>query len=194
MHQSNIIWLENEAVPIAVSFADLTHTGQVVAANTFPFGISLVAAHAKDRLGDRIDVEIFKYPDDFSAYLDRSIPRVACFSNFLWNTKLVRTYARRIKEASPETVIIVGGPNYPGDVEPQHQFLLNRTEIDFYVWMEGEQALTGLLEILIAEDFNVAGLKARRQMIPSVHYVVDGELVRGDLMPRLTDLILLVIR
>ena len=45
-----------------ISFADLTHTGQVVAANTFPLGISYVAAYAVEHLGEEIDLQIFKYP------------------------------------------------------------------------------------------------------------------------------------
>jgi radical SAM superfamily enzyme YgiQ (UPF0313 family) len=190
MPRCNNLRLENEAVSVAISFADLTHTGQVVAANTFPYGISLVAAYAKEKLGDRIDVEIFKYPDDFSKYLDHGIPRVACFSNFLWNRRLVYAYARRIKEVSPDTVIILGGPNYPGEADAQHRYLLEHPHVDFYVWMEGEQALAGLLELLLAEDFDVAGIKARRQAIPSVHYVEDGDFVRGELLPRITDLTL----
>ena len=65
-----------------ITFADLTHTGQLVAANTFPLGISMVAAYAKKHLGDEIDAEVFKYPDDFSKYLDSQTPTIACFSNF----------------------------------------------------------------------------------------------------------------
>ena len=33
-----------------VSFCDLTHTGQLVSANTFPLGIAMVAAYAKKKI------------------------------------------------------------------------------------------------------------------------------------------------
>ena len=47
-----------------VSFCDLTHTGQLVSANTFPLGMAMVAAYAKKALGEDIDMELFKYPED----------------------------------------------------------------------------------------------------------------------------------
>ena len=71
-----------------VSFADLTHTGQIIAANTLPLGVAYVASYAKQELGKEIDCAIFKYPDDFSDYLDSVIPQIACFSNFSWILKL----------------------------------------------------------------------------------------------------------
>ena len=87
-----------------VSFADLTHTGQLVAANTFPLGISMVAAYAKQELERNIDIDIFKYPEEFSKYLENDLPTIACFSNFSWNLRLGYEYARRIKKISPELV------------------------------------------------------------------------------------------
>ena len=42
-----------------ISFADLSHTGQIVAANTIPLGIAYVATYAKDKIKDDIDVEIY---------------------------------------------------------------------------------------------------------------------------------------
>lgn len=174
--------------PIRISFADLTHTGQVVAANTFPYGASLVAAYAKQTFGDRIDVELFKYPDDFSRYLNDGIPRIACFSNFLWNTRLTYVFAERIKRASPDTVVVFGGPTYPGEEPEQRRFLLDHPAIDFYVCMEGERAFANLLETLIRDNFDAAAIKARREAIGSVHYMVDGELVRGELLERIQDM------
>ena len=79
-----------------ISFADLSHTGQIVAANTIPLGIAYVATYAKEKIEDDIDVEIFRYPEDLSNYLDKDIPQLACFSNFSWNVKLSHEYAKRI--------------------------------------------------------------------------------------------------
>ena len=66
-------------MPIKISFCDLTHTGQTVCANTFPLGAAMVAAYAKQELGEQIEIEIFKYPEDFSSYLERGVPRIAAF-------------------------------------------------------------------------------------------------------------------
>lgn len=173
---------------IKISFADLTHTGQVIAANTFPYGISLVAAYAKQKFGDEIDVEIFKYPDDFSGYLKRGVPQIACFSNYLWNTRLSYAYAERIKKKNPEAVIVFGGPTYPGDESEQRRWLEAHPAVDFYVWLEGERAFSLLLERLIAADFNVAAIKEAREPIGSVHYIAGDTVVRGEALERISEL------
>ena len=50
---------------IQISFADLTYVNQGISSNSFPFGAALVASYAKKKLGNKIQTELFKYPDDF---------------------------------------------------------------------------------------------------------------------------------
>lgn len=127
-----------------ISFADLTHTGQVVAANTFPLGSGMVVAYAKSQLGNEIDIEIFKYPDDLAAFLDRGMPDIACFTSFSWNIRLNHEYARRIKEVSPKTITIFGGCNFPDARDEQAEYLRKYSAIDFYIEFEGELAFVEL--------------------------------------------------
>ncbi len=49
---------------IQISFADLTYVNQGISSNSFPFGAALVASYAKKKLGNKIQTELFKYPDD----------------------------------------------------------------------------------------------------------------------------------
>jgi len=172
---------------IKISFADLTHTGQIVAANTFPLGIAMVARYAQEKLGDEIDAEVFRYPDDFSTYLDVNQPRIACFSNFLWNVKLGHEYARRIKEIWPETVTVFGGPNFPTDADEKKAFLAEWSSIDFYIDGEGEFAFVELFETLKAHDFDVEATKMAAPT-SNVLYLRDGEMVTGGMLPRIMDL------
>ena len=121
------------SIPVKVSFADLSHTGQLVATNTFPLGISYVAAYAKRELGDDIELEVFRYPHDFSEYLETNTPKVACFSAFSWNVRLGHEYARRIKSVSPESITVFGGPNFPATREEQQEFLAKYSAIDCFL-------------------------------------------------------------
>ena len=108
-----------------VSFAEFTHTGKGI--DTFvsiPLGVGQVAANAIKHLGDAIDVEMFKYPQDFTSFLSRETPGIAGFSNYMWNDSLNHEFARRIKEHSPRTIIIFGGPNFPAEAEEQEAYLL----------------------------------------------------------------------
>lgn len=175
-------------VTIRISFADLSHTGQVVAANTFPLGSGLVVAYAKKELGDEIDVEIFKYPDDFASYLDKGMPKLACFTCFSWDIELHHEYARRIKKASPKTITIFCGCNFPDEPEVQKEFLQKYDGIDFYVEFEGELAFLELYKNLKAVNFDGERFKRERRDSPNVRYLVDGELVRCELGPKIRDL------
>lgn len=173
---------------VKVSFTDLTHTGQLVSANTFPLGVAMVAAYARKALGDRIDFEIFRYPEDLSRYLDANTPRIACFSIFAWNMHLSYEYVRRLKAVAPETVTVFGGVNYPSDLREQREFLDTYPDVDFAVEGEGERVFVELFEKLETFGFDAERLKATRVRIPNTAYLVDGEMIKGDMLPRIEDL------
>jgi radical SAM superfamily enzyme YgiQ (UPF0313 family) len=175
-------------VPTTITFADLTHTGQVVAANTFPLGSGMVVAYAKKELGEEIDVEIFKYPDDLARRLDDDMLQIACFTSFSWNIRLHHEYAKRIKALSPRTVTIFGGCNFPDAPDEQADYLAKYHCIDFYVEFEGELAFVELYRRLKAVDFDVARFKRARTQSPNVRYLVDGEFVTAPLGPKIRDL------
>ena len=174
---------------IEISFADLTHTGKTVDANYFPLGSGYVAAYAKEYLEDDIDIQLFKYPTDFADYLDKIIPKMACFANYSWNLNLNYEYARRLKELHPCVVTVFGGPNYPveADGDEQEIFLRQYPAIDFYVDGEGEEAFTELYKILAGLDFDVEAFKAQETQSPSTHYIAGEKFVRGEGLPRIKD-------
>lgn len=171
-----------------VYFSDLTHTGQAVASNTFPLGIAFVASYAEHVLSETLDIKLFKYPEDLSKALGERIPDIVCFSNFSWNSRLAQTFAEQIKQRAPDAIIVFGGPNYPISIEEQEAFLRERSCVDFYVWLEGEQAFVDLFRGLAATDFEASQLKASEIQIPGVHYLHEDNFVRGELGLRLQDL------
>jgi radical SAM superfamily enzyme YgiQ (UPF0313 family) len=174
---------------VSISFVDFTHTGQAVTTNTFPLAIGIVAAHAIKFLGDKIDVELFKYPEDFARSLEENgAPDIVGFSNYSWNSALSYAYAERIKRHSPDTIVIFGGVNYPILMEEQQDYLLDRPSIDFYVYREGEMAFVGLFEKLEEYGFDPAALRESGEQIPSVHYLKNGQIICGELLPRVKDL------
>ena len=171
-----------------ISFTDLTHTGSILPANTFPLGISMVAAYAKQELGDEIDFEIFKYPEDFSQYLEKGIPKIAAFSCYSWSFNLCLAFAERIRKASPQTIIIFGGVHFPTELDEQHAFLAENSVIDFFIDGDGELPFVELYNALKACDFDAEALKKSQQEIPSTRYLIDGEMIAGDLMPRISNM------
>ena len=164
-----------------ISFADLSHTGQIVAANTIPLGIAYVATYAKDKIKDDIDVEIFRYPDDLSNYLDKNIPQLACFSNFSWNIKLSHEFAKKIKEFSPNTITVFGGPNFPDKAEQQKEFLKQYPAIDFYLEYEGEKCFVELYNELKKLNFDKEKFIKIKPLVHNIRYLDGDEIIRGEL-------------
>lgn len=179
-----------------IAFCDLTHTGQTVCANAFPLGAAMVAAYAKQELGEKIELEIFKYPDDFSQYLGKYLPDIAAFSSYSWNNNLGYEYACRIKKFSPNTVIIFGGENFPGyggNSAPwvrklQKSYFRKYPTIDFFIFGEAEYAFVELFKKLEIFHFDVSKLKAEKAESPNVLYMVDDELVTSSIIPRIGNL------
>ena len=174
---------------IDISFADLSHTGKTVDANFFPLGSGYIASYALEHLRGKIATEVFKYPSDFSAYLDKAIPGITCFSNYSWNLNLNYEYARHLKAKHPHVITVFGGPNYPieEEIEEQETFLRERPAIDLYIDGEGEIAFTELFKILEGLDFDIGKFKDAHTLAPSTHYVNGKHFVRGEMLPRIRD-------
>jgi radical SAM superfamily enzyme YgiQ (UPF0313 family) len=171
-----------------ITLADLTHTGVAVDANNTPLAVGYIAAYASNHLDGDIGFKLFKYPAALAAFLKARTPTIACFTNYMWNERLSCTFARAIKQRHPETVVVMGGPNYPVDGPEQRAYLDRHPEIDFFIDGEGEVAFVELFTALAPLRFDALRLKGRGTRVPSVHYVHDGEFVRGDLLPRILDL------
>jgi radical SAM superfamily enzyme YgiQ (UPF0313 family) len=171
-----------------VVLADLTHTGVAIDANNIPLAIGYIAAYARTQLGDAIDTHLFKYPDTLSHYLTQQTPAMACFTNYMWNERLSCTFAAQIKQRHPQTVIVMGGPNYPVDIAEQQKYLELHPEIDFFVDGEGEMPFVELFKALENVDFDAQRLKTSAVRVPNVHYISERQFVRGDALPRILEL------
>ena len=119
-----------------IYFADLSHTGTIVSANFFPLAIGYVAANLLERFPKDIRVELFKYPADLSTSISRCVPRIIGFSNYSWNLNLSYEYVKEIKRQYPETVIVMGGPNYGASSEEISDFWKRYPLLDFYIVFE----------------------------------------------------------
>ena len=168
---------------LRVWLADLTYTGQdtqSLGADTFPLAVGCISTYAEKQLQFSRPIRLFRYPENVDQALrDEGPPQVFGFSNFVWNSELSLAIARRIKELSPDTVIVMGGPNYPLASEKQERYLQNHPEIDFYVLHEGEVAF---LNILKTVDETRMNFKKLRESMPSVHFIdQDGKLMANPM-------------
>lgn len=168
-----------------IYLADLTHRGLVLSSNVFPLSIGLIAAYLMHHRPDDFEVELFKYPEDFSAAFEARKPDIAAFANYSWNFHLSYEHARIIKTLCAEIPVIFGGPNYGLESDEVGDFWKQYPLIDFHVVREGEAAFVHLVDALLASDMRPAAIKASRVKLPNCHYAVDEEVIIGADLPRL---------
>ncbi|XOV79289.1 MAG: B12-binding domain-containing radical SAM protein [Aestuariibacter sp.] len=170
---------------IKIYLADLTYDARVLSSNVHPLGIGLIAAHLLNTFGQKLQVELFKYPKDLIAALEREKPDLIGFSNYSWTLNLSYEMARLVKKHSPETVVIFGGPNYGLENEEIEQFWREYEAIDFHIVKEGEIATERLVGHLLRNNFDAESLKALRIPLPNCHYKTGNEIIQGETLPRL---------
>ena len=166
--------------------ADLTYVHQGLQSEIMPHAIGCVAAFAKQRLGDSIDLSIYKRPQKFIAALCSEVPDIVAFSDYAWNHRIASAFARAIKTKHPHVITIFGGPNYPLDKDQQIEFLRSHPHIDFFVAKEGEAAFAALVERLVEQGMD----RDKSYDLPSVHYMDrhTGEDHLNPVGPRIQDL------
>ena len=169
-----------------IAFADLIHSDH--SCRAFPLGIGLVASNTRKIYGKQVAVDIFKFSSDFANYLAENNPQIVCFSNYCWNFNISYQFAKRIKSKEPNTIIVMGGPNFPREDQTQQIFLNQYPAIDFYMRGEGEFAFPDLLKIFLESDFDVRKIKDSGLKIQNCFYAHEGLLVSGSFMERIGDL------
>lgn len=174
------------ANPISILLADLLHPGNQN--KTFPYAAGCVGAFARAALGNDLAVEVFRAPEDLGRVFSAHPSALLGFTNYAWNLELGYEVIRQAKRASPQTVVVMGGPNYPTDPDGQRAFLESHDLVDFYVYKEGEIPFLQLIENLRDVGFVAAELKRRRPTMPAVHYLADKDFVAPGPIPRQRDL------
>ncbi len=101
---------------------------------------------------------------------------IVAISLYTWNEGISLEVAKRVKAQSPDTLIVVGGPQVPARPD---KFLANNPMIDVVVHNEGERAFLDLIEIFPSREWaNIA----------NVSYLDEGELVTSPCAQRLKNL------
>jgi len=171
---------------IKIWLIDPTYTQQQISSESMPAAIGGIATFTEKNLKLKNPIRLFKYPEKLAMALKTEIPDVIGFSNYMWNSELSLALARRIKEFAADTIVIMGGPNYPVVESEQEAFLRKHTEIDFHIKGEGELAFANLIAQLIRSEMKKNNIE---KYLPSVHYISsDGNARISSSVERIKDL------
>lgn len=107
-----------------------------------------------------MEFSINEFGPDIMARLFRQNPDILCFSCYIWNIRMILEICHDIKQVSPRTLIILGGPEVSYDAA---NILQENEAVDFVVRGEGEATLHELLQALENQHMpdNIAGISYR---------------------------------
>jgi radical SAM superfamily enzyme YgiQ (UPF0313 family) len=172
---------------IKIWLADLTYTQHGISSDVMPAAVGCIASYAQKHLEGEGDFRIFKFPEKLIAALEHEpLPHVLGFSNYAWNRDLNSEFAKAVKARHPEIITVMGGPNYPTDLEEQEEFVRRHPMIDFFIVKEGERPFADLVKALRDCDFKPEDVP---QNLPSVHRILsDGNFCASEVGERIMDL------
>ena len=125
--------------PLKIYLCDLTYDTIILVSDTIPINIGFIASHLK-KLGDKVYIELFKYPNDLLKAIQKNPPDILGLSNYSWNSNLSEYFAGVAKKNNNKCIVLQGGTNFPHAQDQQKQFLLERPNTDLYALFEGERS------------------------------------------------------
>ncbi|MGB6057842.1 MAG: radical SAM protein [Microthrixaceae bacterium] len=113
--------------------------------------IFAAARHYDDgRLLEKYDLRKLR-PDAFEVLAEWEQdpkPSIFAFSDYLWNTEIHLELSERVKQTSPNSVCIHGGPNVPKYEEELNVFFRDNPSVDMVAHGEGELTFCEILDAL----------------------------------------------
>ena len=176
-----------------VYLADLGHNQVTISSDTYPLGVANLATYLAAYLKSdtKLDVRIFREPQDLKAAIDAAAPHVLGLSSYGWNHNLSTNFARYAKRRHAGTITLMGGPNFPLTAPEQESWMRSLPEIDAHVrgpTYEGERAFLNLMQRLVAVGGSLEGLQEERVAGSQWIHRGTGEFVVGGLVERILEL------
>ena len=106
-----------------IYLCDLTYDTIILVSDTIPINIGFVGSYLLKNFSEKINIELFKYPNDVINNLKKNPPDILALSNYSWNSNLSEYVASLAKKINPNIIVIQGGTNFPHQPELQEIFL-----------------------------------------------------------------------
>ena len=178
---------------LRVYLCDLTYDTIILVSDTIPINIGFIGSYMKKIFGEKIDLSLFKYPNDAIQAIKNNPPDMICLSNYSWNSNLSEYVASIAKKFNSNVVTTQGGTNFPHESILQKEFLLNRLNTDIYTILEGERSCSNIVQRVLESD------KDRKKIFekpidgcvfihPDSKKSIEKIFVKGDSLERIKDL------
>ena len=108
-----------------IYICDISHTSQGITSEYVPYAIGCIKSYFHEHGEQEAEVRLFKFPEMLMTEFAREKPTMVGFSNYMWNLDISYLFAKAIKKVSPETLIVMGGRNYPIETHRQEKWFQN---------------------------------------------------------------------
>lgn len=172
---------------IKIYLCDFFHNYLGAATAMFPLNIGYLAAWIKKFFPQDVDIELFKYPDDFLKRIKQNKPDLVGFSNYVWSADLNNRISKKIKDIYPETIIVFGGPDISYSEKGFKKFFDNHTCADFYLLYQGEVPFLNLIKKILDKGQDLSMLKS--EPIDGIVFYDKNKnsIVKGNDLSRIKD-------
>tara|TARA_B100001250_G_scaffold408006_1_gene429663 strand:- start:3284 stop:5407 length:2124 start_codon:yes stop_codon:yes gene_type:complete len=133
------------AKKIKVYLGSMSHNYACNGPFTHPLNLGYLSSYAMKYFSkpDELDIRLFVYPNDILDEINSDPPDILGLASYTWNDNLNLQILQHVKKVSPNTVTIMGGPNFNNyNLE---EYFLKRPYLDYYIVNQGE---TGFLNLI----------------------------------------------
>ena len=178
---------------LKIYLGDITYDTIIYVSDTIPINIGYVGSYIKKNFGDKVDIELFKYPNDILKKLKEDPPDMIGLSNYSWNSNLSEFIASFAKKINPNVITVQGGTNFPYDEYSQKKFLINRPSTDVYTILEGEKSCTNIVQRIFDVNKNIKNffetpIDGCIFIKPETRNTKNVTTVKGKILDRIKDL------
>ena len=158
---------------LKILLCDARHSTVGSHSNYVPIGIGYIGSYIKEEIKDA-DIELILSidPDEIFDLLKNWKPDVVGCSNYIWNSDISNIICEEAKKINPNTLCIVGGPEFPAGTGQRnitntnanqtydkcYDYLLKRPGIDYFAWSDGEVVVLETIKRFIDNGFSVKNL------------------------------------
>jgi len=144
-----------------------------------PLNVGYIAAYLQKH-SPEVSIEIFKDPLKMVRRCKDSPPNVIALSYYDWNANLDIAVLRSAKQASPNLISVLGGPNFEADdLDWVEKFFLARPDVDLFITGEGEWSFNKFIQLL--EEYGAVNEFPYKEL-PSTFFQLDrktGEVIHN---------------
>ncbi len=178
---------------LRIFLGDITHDTIILVSDTIPINIGFIASYINKLYGEKVEIELFKYPKDIISEIKKNPPDVLALSNYSWNSNLSEFIASVAKNISPNVVTVQGGTNFPHDEETQRTFISERPSTDIFTILEGEKSCANIIGRVLESDRDRTKIFKKKIdgcvfIHPDTKETENPIFYRGEILSRIKDL------